>query len=193
MGDPMRALTCTCGEPSPHVVMRRSSADGTHLLLWCDGAVTGALGYRLPGCAMVRPRSSAGVALALKAGRLMLGEACLWADTDLPALQRAAARAARTDGLPGTVRRLMRASPALRPAWQVLATDRDGRWRERVWVLPRLRWPGTAVFQHRRGGEYQVWYRLTGDPYDRTYRPGGPAFRTLAGLLAFLLEDRCAP
>ena len=142
--------SCTCGEAHPHEVMRRSTSDGIDICLWSDGMITGAMGYRIRGVPAGRPRTTESQRLALRAGRLLLGEVCLYDRAELGAVYAAARKAAAKDGLPGTLRAEIRKAekrPAQIPiAWTVLATDRDGKARERFGRLPRLRWPGRAVF-----------------------------------------------
>lgn len=187
-------MACTCGNHESHIVSRRRSADGLDLCLWSDGMVTGALGFRIRGIPCRRPRTNQAQDLALKAGRLFLGEACIFDRDELPALYQAAEKAARLDGLPGTVRRLVRQAqepkgPAL--SWAVLHSDRDGKPTERVCHLPRLAWPGMVVFDfcghvHSSRGRYRLFSERGGACHDT-----GFAFRNLAELQAHLRETSC--
>ena len=61
--------TCSCGKAGPHVVMKRVSADGIHVYMWDDGAITGALGVGLRGIVMARPKTDEARARELRAGR----------------------------------------------------------------------------------------------------------------------------
>ncbi len=74
-------------------------------------------------------------------------------------------------------------------SWTVTRADRDGRPTERVAILPRIRWPGLAVFDYCGGpgskdGRYVLVRRLQGtrDSYGTT----GFAFKNLAALWAHL-------
>lgn len=151
--------------------MRRVSADGYHVVLWSDGAVTGALGYRLRGVPVRRSRTGPARYQALKVGRLMLDEVCLWETPDFGRLYKAAEAAVKRDGLPGTLRRFMREGGLLplKPVWIVLHADREGKPTEKFWSLPRLRWPGLAVWWTKNRG-YAVMRRLSGARHaDETY------------------------
>lgn len=154
-------IPCSCGEGSAHVVGRRRTADGVDVYLWSDGAISGSLGYKLPGVPMRRPRTQDGRNAALRAGRLLLGEVELWDVADVPDLYRAAERVARNFGLPGDVRRLMRPAQSFPLRWSVTRADRDGLPAERQAILPRLRWPGLAVIDYCGGpgsarGRYEL-------------------------------------
>jgi len=49
--------------------------------------------------------------------------------------------------------------PKLKPIWEVVSADRDGKPTERYWKLDRIRWPGLVVWDHGksgRGGRYEV-------------------------------------
>lgn len=182
---------CSCGEARPHEVARRRTADGVSVLLWSDGPVTGRLGYQIEGVPMARPRSAEGRKLALRAGRLLMGEVCIHDAADLGALYEACRWAAKRGGLPGDVRQRMRSArqPAIHPAWTVLSTDRDGQPTSRVWRLPRLRWPGMAVWDNcgpNRGGRGR--YELTSvvQGAANTYESTGLFFGNLRELAAYL-------
>lgn len=155
-------MSCSCGEGRHHVVARRSTADGKHVLAWDDGALTWALGYFIQGA----PRG--GSAHARGVSRLVLGEVELWPSEDIPLLVSAARWTERRGGTPGDMRRKARelAAPAMPPPrWTVLRTDRDGRATTRVWVLPRLveAWAGLVVWHESAGSHgrpYQLMRRL---------------------------------
>lgn len=196
---PQPQVFCTCGEPEPHVIAHRLTYDGIGVNLWSDGAITGVLGLKLRGVPIRRPKTKEAADRLRMAGWLALDEVCLWKVDDLPALLKAADKVVQIDNLPGTLRRLMREEQA-RPApiklhWQVLHADRDGRVTERVAVLPRLRWPGVAVWDYCGGpgsqnGRYGIAYRTRGQgnlgASDVTYDPTGPSFKRLSEVFAFL-------
>lgn len=185
--------TCTCGDPADHVIMRRRTADGIGVLLWDDGAVTGIDHCGLRGVPVRRPRDEAAILRARRAGRLFMGELCLYGAAELGELYVAATRAAELDGLPGTVRRILRERRArtVHPplSWVVTHADRDGRPTERFARLPRLRWPRMIVVDYCGGpgskhGRYVlldvVQERAGG--MDLVTRETGLAFRRLADL-----------
>lgn len=181
---------CSCAGAKEHVVARRVTADGKHVLLWDDGALTWAFGYKIKGA----PRG--GSDFARRVGRLVLGEVCLYDASEVPSLVAAARWVAQRSGLPGDVRRRYRditASPALIPSWQVYRTDRDGRPTVRVWHLPRLLYPDLVVWHER--GRYEVMRRGPGRARDTLTRTGFVA-RTQRELLSMLpslrSEERAA-
>jgi hypothetical protein len=186
----MTALPCTCGETEPHIIMRRRTFDGFDVCLWDDGAVTGALGYRLRGVPVRRPRTAEGVTLARTAGALLLGAVCLYNIGELGPVYAAAEKAARLDGLPGTMRSILREAKAgMHPTltWTVLHADRDGNPRERVARLPRLRWPALIVWDFCGGpGSAHGRYVLMNSDRNGTCTVTGHAFRRLADLWAHL-------
>lgn len=162
------APTCTCGETATHEIARRQTADGATVVLWSDGAVTGRMGFKLPGVPMVRPTSAAPLRTALAAAWLLAGEVSLYDCAELPALYAACRWVAARGGQPGDVRARLAAAeaapPSLRPLWTVISADRDGRPTERMWRLPRLRWPGLAVFDFcGRAERYEVFSVHRGD------------------------------
>lgn len=151
----MTPAGCTCGDAADHVVARRSTADGKHVLLWSDGSLTWAHGYSIKGAA--HPRTDKQRRLALKAGWLVLGEVCIHDAADVPDLVTAARWVAARSGLPGDVRKRVKGArepKGLTPHWVTYETDRDGRPTVRVWRLPRLIFGGLIVWHER--GEYQV-------------------------------------
>ena len=96
-----------------------------------------------------------------------------------------ACRQATSKGL--TRAHLPEKAPALRPNWTLVETDRDGNPVERFWRLPRLQWPGLAVFDYcgRRnssGGRYEVF---TIDR-DNVCFTTGMRFSTLEALAEYL-------
>ena len=88
------------------------------------------------------------------------------------------------------------ATPTIRPTWDVVSADRDGRPTERVWRLPRLRWPGLAVFDFpNRAERYEVFNVHRGDrraPSDYATTTGC-RFATLADLAAHLHSIPASP
>jgi len=195
----MVASPCSCGEHKPHTIAERLTADGVRVCLWDDGAVTGALGYKLRDVPMRRPRTDEARQSARKAGRLLLGECCLWDAAELGELYAACVKAAAIDNMPGTVRRLVREARAkpvrLALRWVVTHTDARGTPIERTVRLPRLRWPGLHVFDFCGGpgsarGRYVLFEeRMSSAPGVRSglalYQTGF-AFRTLTDLWAHL-------
>jgi hypothetical protein len=117
----------------------------------------------------------------LTAGRLLLESACLYDLDELGLVYAACKRAAGIDGLPGTVRRLLRGRADRRVfalSWTVVSADRNGTPTERIARLPRLRWPGIVVVDFCGGpgsarGRYQLWSERHGTLYQT-----GLAFRT---------------
>jgi hypothetical protein len=191
---------CTCGEPHPHVIAERRTLDGHGVELWSDGAILTPFGQRVRGVPMRRPRSPESQRLALRAGALFMGEACITSDDDLGAPYAACVSVAKRDGLPGDVRAEMRAAEAvpplaLKPSWTVVSADSRGCPTERVWTLPRLRWPGMVVFDFCGGpgsarGRYRLFERrrsigVGGRPGDALHDTGF-AFRRLSDLFAHL-------
>lgn len=195
----MTLAPCTCGEPHPHVISERRTLDGHGVELWSDGAILTPFGQRVRGVPMRRPRRPESQRAALRAGWLFMGEVCIAHDDELGALYTACVDVAADDGLPGDVRAKLRqgnATPiALKPSWTVVAADSRGNPVERVWTLPRLRWPGLVVFDFcgttgSARGRYRLFERRAsvgacgrvGDALDDT----GFAFRRLSDLFAHL-------
>lgn len=160
--------TCTCGNAASHRVAWRRTADGTHVELWDSGALTGAMGLALPGVPVARPRTADATRQALAAGWLVAGELertsappgsslCLYDAADLPSLYAVARRLVTSRGL-GVTPGELRAAHA--EAEERAAVDRFPiRWEFvaegcRVGHLPRIRWPGLAVWHDR--GVYEV-------------------------------------
>ena len=184
----MVAHWCHCGQAKAHIIARRSTADGKHVLLWNDGMLTWALGYAIRGAA--RPRTAEQSAAALRAGWLVLGEVELYDSGDVSDLVTAARWVAARHGTPGDLRRRYAAMTAPRgpsPTWTVISTDRDGAPTVRAWRLPRLGgWDGLAVWHER--GVYEIVrevQRGTG-----TYENTGFRATAVAGVQALLLTLR---
>lgn len=178
---------CSCGDPKPHVVARRTTADGFRIALWCDGAVTDAVGTGLPGVPIARPRTPDAVAASRAAGWLFVGIAELYDLAELPALYDAARKSSDRSNMH---RRLAAADePGLVPLdWQVYETDRDGQSVVRVAALPRMRWPGLVVWHER--GRYELLAVRTGHALGARSREAafstGVSFATQRDLFAHL-------
>lgn len=165
---------CPCGDPHPHQIARRATADGKHVLAWSDGQMTWALGCAIKGSP--RPRNADQQRRALAAAQLVLDDVCLFDAAEVPALIKAARQSAdRGRGRAGMWERLRgpkRGTVAgLVPQWTVRHTDRDGRPTLRVWTLPRLAYPGLVVWHER--GLYQVMReapRGSGTLFDTGFR-----------------------
>jgi hypothetical protein len=194
--DTAMPLTCSCGNPKPHVIARRNTYDDKHVLLWDDGSLTFALGYAIRG-AWCKPGPH-NRDRALKAGWLTMGEVCLYEADELPDLVHAARWVADRSGLPGDVRSrfaAVRNKPTLQPAWQVTSTDRNGKSTERVWRLPELSpWAGHAVFdlgsRGRHHGRYDLMRRIAGrSRQDETYLSTGMQFGSQRDLLRWMSEN----
>jgi len=133
-----------------------------------------------------RPRTPGGVELALRAGWLVLGDVELYKDSEVPSLVASARWAAERGLGPGAMREhLHHAPPVLHPTWTVLEANRDGLPRVRVWRLPRIRWPGLAVWLEK--GVYTVCRQLERSD---TYESTGFTFTNLADLSTFLHNQK---
>lgn len=95
---------CSCGSTSAHVVARRTTADDVAVEIWDNGAITGRLGFALPGVPVVRPRTDAAHAMARATASLVAGEVELYVVTELPQLVSCARRVAIAGGRPGDLR-----------------------------------------------------------------------------------------
>jgi hypothetical protein len=179
--DQAPAPRCPCGEDEPHVMARRKTAQGSTVKLWSDGSLTWALGRYVKGSPHARTPGQ--LATAHAAGWLVMGEVELYDDDEVESLVRAARWAAERGLDHGAMRARMHRAPVLRPVWEVIEADRDGKPRVRCWKLPRLRWPGLAVWCD--GATYSIWTEAgrTG-----TYAPTGIEFSNLADLSAHLSE-----
>ena len=85
---------CTCGTTRPHVIARRSTADGVSLEFWSDGAVTGRMGMGLYGGV---PLKSENLPLYLQAAQLVAGEVCLYEASEVRQLVRVARQVLTTE------------------------------------------------------------------------------------------------
>lgn len=195
--------TCSCGDARPHEIARRRTADDATVVLWSDGAVTGRLGYALPGVPIARPKTAEAIERSLRAGWMLADEVCLYEANEIAALYDACRwAAARGLGISAARARLADLSKArLTPAWEILRVDRDGRPTERVWRLPRLLWPGVVVWDYCTGTSGRKNGRasggLNGCRYEIVYtdRDGvavgaGLQFRTLSEVSDHLVEIR---
>ena len=181
---------CTCGETKPHIIATRTDLDGLHVTMWDDGAITGALGIGIKGVPIRRPKTAEQIEATRRIGRLFMGEVCIHSRAELPAVYAAAERAAKIDGLPGTLRRIYRerAAPRFTLKWTVEHADTRGQPVERSCRLPRMWWPGLVVFDFcgstgSARGRYQLW---RDDKRDGCCTPTGFQFATMRDLHAHL-------
>lgn len=185
------SITCPCGSPHPHKIARRATADGISVEVWSDGAITGRMGFKLPGVPIARPRTDEAITLALAAAWLLAGEVEIHDLDEMGDLYAACRWTAARGGLPGDVRARLAdiRRPKVSPVWTVLSTDRDGNATERYWRLPRLRWPGMVVWDHvsvgASGGRYEIMHTVSGT--QDTCVPSGIRFATLAELADHLM------
>lgn len=161
-------------------IATRRTADGSIVHLWPGGSLTWALGRYIDGSP--HPRTEEQAQVALRAGWLVLGEVELYSDGEVPALVRAARWTAERGLDPGDMRARLHRS-RVRPAWTTLEADRDGRPRMQCWRLPRIRWPGLAVW--RDGARYSVWSEIG---RSGSYAPTGMEFHRLSDVAAYLSE-----
>jgi hypothetical protein len=95
----------------PAPIARRKTADNKTVLLWADGLVTLALGYRVRGVGVAR--DSWGQDMDLRAGWAVMGEVCLFTMDELPKAVKAVRKLFRTWNwagnapTPGYVRHVM--------------------------------------------------------------------------------------
>jgi hypothetical protein len=80
---------CTCGELAPHIVARRTTADGRRVEIYSDGYVLGPAGHYLPGVGRKRVPAEHLVAFA--------SEVCLFTVAELGALVVEHQRAAKLE------------------------------------------------------------------------------------------------
>jgi hypothetical protein len=184
--------TCSCSETKGHVVARRSTADGKHVVLHSDGSLTWSLGYSIKNSPF--PRTDAQRELALRAGWLVLGEVELHDADAVSSLVAAARWVAERSGLPGDVRRRLAAERGPCPVWEVLSADRDGKATCRVWRLPRMLYPGGLAIWHERG-RYDV-IRLVNAPAvgarsRDAYETTGFTSTTLRGAMTHVRRMMC--
>ena len=72
-------MTCSCGNPTPHVIARRTTCDGRTVCLWSDGDLTQILGIRIPGLGKPRGENSR------QANRAIIDDVCLYDLNEIPA------------------------------------------------------------------------------------------------------------
>jgi len=185
---------CSCGEAKSHVVARRMTSDDVPIALWDNGALTwGSLGHFVKNSS--HPRTAEHARVALRAGRLVLGDVCLYDAKEVPTLVSAARWAAARDGLPGTMRaryRKLTEPRGLVPRWTVEERNARGEVVSRYWILPRLLDPTLAVWHER--GVYAVMRRTSGslstlfraDRQSQAFAPTGFEFKTQRELLRAL-------
>ena len=182
---------CTCGEKGSHIIMRRTTVDGTEVLLWDNGAVTGPFGYALAGVPIVRPRTPEAVEAARTAGRLLMDEVSLLEGNELAAFYLAARKA---DGYRAKMWAMARPEgPPCKLAWIVERTTPQGKPLERVAHLPRIRWPGMVVYDFcggpgSAGGRYAL-FRPHASGMRDVVEPTGFRFNNLKDLWKHLGEN----
>jgi hypothetical protein len=165
----------------PEVIAKRQTADHVTVKLWSNGAVTTGMNVIIGQSA----RGERQLASCLAAGWLVVGDVELYESSEVRDLLVAARWAAERGLGPGGMRDRLYARPNLKPAWTLLQADRDGKPVLQCWVLPRVRWPGLAVFRER--GVYQLCQEVghrTG-----TYEPTGFEFSNLRQLTEHLTSD----
>jgi hypothetical protein len=182
----MHAATCTCGDHTEHRIARRQTADGHDVLLYSDGSIYGTMGIGRSGAA---PRDPRKLGAYLAAAWLLADEVCMYDEAEIRTLVVTARRAVQQTAMPALAylrRAMARATgPApLRPIWTTLETDRDGTPTVQCWVLPRLRWPGLAVW--REHGRYEVCAEMSGPMARGTYKTTGMVFGNLRDLQGYL-------
>lgn len=145
---------CSCGESAPHVIARRSTADGIGVEIWHDGAVTGRLGRALPGVAICRPRSVKALESARLASSLISDDISMYDCAELPRIYDTARKVAARNGSRRDLTEALANGerPTVRFVWVTHATDSTGVVTCRVARLDRIRWPGLAVWHE--GGRY---------------------------------------
>lgn len=165
----------------PEVIAKRQSADHVTIKLWSDGSVTTGMNIIIGQGA----RTQKALGWYLAAGWLAMGDVELYDSSEIRDLLLAARWAAERGLGPDEMRTHLHQKPNLKPIWTVLQADRDGKPTLKCWVLPRLRWPGLAVFHER--GTYQLCQEIghkTG-----TYEPTEFEFANLRQLTDHLTTD----
>lgn len=166
------------------VIAKALTFDGKRVNLWSDGVVTFAFsGITGVGAA----RDPAKVTANLRAGWWIMGDACLYTSEEIGAVITAARKLAARDpsANPGDFRafveKALNPEYVVRPVWTTIEADRDGNPRVQCWRLPRIFWPGLAIW--RDGAVYSIWCEVgrTG-----TFGPTGVTFRNLRELTAHL-------
>ncbi len=177
-------ITCSCGlhcrGAEAHVVACRTTDDGITIKLWSDGCITSGINTIVAQGA----RTDAAVDIYLRAGRMVMDWISVYDFNDVRPMVDAARWAAKRGLDHSAMRARMNRAEPLRPVWTTTQTDRDGKPTEQWWVLPRMRWPGLAVF--RSGGEYLLMQR---HGRSDTYSPTGFRFSNLEKLAAHLRSE----
>jgi hypothetical protein len=89
------------------VIARRWTLDNIEVCLWSDGVISGAYGFKLKHVPLQRIQTPERQQQARKVGWLMLGHVCILSSDELGLLFKAAMKAAKGDGLPGTMRKYL--------------------------------------------------------------------------------------
>lgn len=156
-------MTCSCGEPHPHVVMERQTIDGVTVRLWSDGTF-GTRFSALEGLPH-RPRKNVDMPALWR----FMGSVELLERSELGVEYQRAIAPPRLS----TPR-----DSGFKFVWEVTCADRDGKPTERWCHLPRLRWPGLAVLDEcNRKPRYSLLTIRHGTAY-----PTGFRFDTLGSL-----------
>lgn len=198
---------CSCGEDRPHRVAWRRTSDGVSVELWDSGELTGASGLGIKGVPIVRPRDDDARAAALSAGWLVADElartnedpeASLYSSTELPLLYATARRLVASRGLgvtPGELRAAFaeaeeRDAVARFPIrWEYVAPG------ARAGYLPRIRWPGIALWHENGVYEVMLIRRVAGlgGRSGETLVTTGFKFKTLRETIQHLLTQQGSP
>lgn len=96
------AILCSCGETEDHRIARRTTANGSFIYLWADGAITWVLGRYVKGSP--HPRTAEQRRAALAAGWFVMEDVALYNNDEVPDLI-AAARWAIARGLDASAMR----------------------------------------------------------------------------------------
>lgn len=178
-------------EASEEVISKGKTADGVGVTLWSDGAVTGRMGYALKGVPIVRPKTQAKRDAAIRAGFMLMSDLTLYDASELGAAYKAYRWAADRNKNHGQARARFSDGgkkpkgkvSGLKPKWTVLSADRDGKSTERVWRLPRIRWPGLVVLDHHsKGHGGRERYELMSIDRTELMTPTGFSFKNLSDL-----------
>jgi hypothetical protein len=122
---------------------------------------------------------------------MFLGDVALYDAAELASFYRACVWAVRKGLDIGSARRRFAesAKPRLRPHWEILSADRDGRPTLRCWRLPRMAWPGLAVWDHCGGsGSGGGRYELTTIDHDSVCISTGLRFSNMRQLADHLFS-----
>lgn len=186
---------CTCGNPAPHIIGRRRTADNIGVTLWSHGPVLGGFGA-LPEVPVVRPSTVDAVARELRAGWLLLGEVSLYEFPEVPRLYAAARSVAARNGSPADVRAEFErlSEPKLKFLWQTIEADNRGDWTLQVARLNRFQWPRMSVERTRAGYEVMNHVQRQSHVYPWTLgevaESSGVRFTSQRDLVAYLMGCR---